>query len=57
MVATYRKKIMLSVVCVTGVYLREIIDMVLVGQMYGLVKNFNVGIFSNIICLYLRDIS
>ena len=48
---------MLSVVCVTGVYLREIIDMVLVGQMYGLVKNFNVGIFSNIICLYLRDIS
>ena len=38
MVATYIKK-MHSVICVTDVYSREILNMFLVGQVSGLVKN------------------
>ena len=43
------KKIMHNIICVTGVYSREIISMFLVGQMSWHVKNFNIGIFSDTI--------
>ena len=38
MVATYIEKIMHNVVCMTGVNSREITNMFLVGQLFGLVK-------------------
>ena len=47
MVARYVKNIMHNVNCVTGVCSREIIHMFLVGQVSGLVENFNIGIFSD----------
>ena len=48
MVATYIKKIMHNMICATlSVYSREIIQMFLVGQLFRLVKNFNIGIFSD----------
>ena len=34
-------------ICVTGVYLREIINIFFVGQVSGLVKNINIGIYSD----------
>ena len=57
MVARYVKNIMHNVNCVTGVCSREIIHMFLVGQVSGLVENFNIGIFSdtiNVINVKLR---
>ena len=36
-------------ICVTGVYSKEIINMFLVGQTSGLVKNFNTWIVSDTI--------
>ena len=45
----YAKKIVFSMICVTGVYSREIINMFLVGPVSGLVKNFNSGIYSDTI--------
>ena len=36
-------------VCDSGVYSREIINMLLVCQVSGLVENFNIGIFSDIL--------
>ena len=36
-------------ICVTGVYLREIINIFFVGQVSGLVKNINIGIYSDTI--------
>ena len=48
-VATYIKEIMQNMICVTGVYSREIIDIFFIGQVSGLVKNFNIGIYSDTI--------
>ena len=45
MVATYIKKIMHNMNYVTLVCTREIIHMFLVGQMSGLVDNFDIAIF------------
>ena len=47
MVATYIKKIIYNMNCMTGVGSREIIYMFLVGDVSGLVYNFNIGIFSD----------
>ena len=51
MVATHIKKIKHSMLFVTGVYSREIINMPFVGQVFGLVKNFNIGICSDTVNL------
>ena len=45
MVATSIKKIMYNMNCATGMFPREIIYMVWVGQVSGLVENFTMGIF------------
>ena len=57
------KKFTHNIICVTGMYLMEIIDMILVGQVSGLVENLNSWIFSDIInminvklCSYLTNI-
>ena len=47
MVATYIKKMMHNMNCVTGVCSREIIYMFLVSQVSGLVKKLDIGIFSD----------
>ena len=47
MVATYIKKIMHNIICVTGVYSRGIINMFFMCQVTGLVRNFNIGIYSD----------
>ena len=44
MVGTYIKKIMHNIICVTGVYSREMSNTFFVGQVLKLVKNFNTGI-------------
>ena len=49
MIAPYIKNIMRNMICVTGMYSREIITMFLVGQVLGLVENFNIGICSDTI--------
>ena len=43
------KKIMHNMICVTGVFSREIINMLFDGQLSGLVKNFDTGIYSDTI--------
>ena len=43
MVTTYVKKIVHNMISMTGVYLRDIINMVLVGQVSELVENFTLG--------------
>ena len=35
-----------NIICVTSVYSREIINMFFINQVSGLVKNFNIGIYS-----------
>ena len=47
MVAACIKRIMQNVMTDSGVCSREIINMFLVGQVSGLVENFNIGIFSD----------
>ena len=40
LVAIYIEKVMHSMVCVTDVYSREIIDLIFISQVSGLVKSF-----------------
>ena len=47
MVATYIKKITHSMNCLTGVCSREIIYIFLIGQVFWLVENNNIVIFSD----------
>ena len=47
MVATNITKIMQNMICDFDVYSREIINMFLVGKMFGLVKNSNIKIFAD----------
>ena len=47
MAATYIKKIMHNMICVTDMYSREIIGMFTVSQESGLVKDFDIGIYSD----------
>ena len=49
MVATYIKKLMHTMICDSGVWSREIINMYFVNQMSGLVRNFNIVIYSDTI--------
>ena len=49
MVATYVQKIMYNMICVTGVYSREVINIFFVGKVCGPVEKFNFGIFSDTI--------
>ena len=49
MVATYIKKIMHNMICVTDLCSRETVNMFLVGQVSGLVENFYIGIYSDTI--------
>ena len=49
MVTTYVKKIVHNMISMTGVYLRDIINMVLVGQVSELVENINIEIYSGTI--------
>ena len=49
MVATYNYKTMHTVICVTGMYSREMVNMFFVGQVSQLVRSFNIGIFSDTI--------
>ena len=50
MVATYIKKIMhVNMISITGVYSREIINVLWVGQVSWIVENFKIGIFSDTI--------
>ena len=44
MVATYIKKIMQNMICVS-MYSREMVNMFFVGQVSGLVDNFHTGIY------------
>ena len=46
---TYIKKIMHNMICTTGVYSRQIINMLFICQVCGLVENFNFRIYSDII--------
>ena len=39
--------IMHNMICVTGVYSREVVNMVFVSQVSELVENFNIGIYSD----------
>ena len=57
MVATYIKKFMHSMICVTGLYSREMINMFFIGQVCWHVKSFKIEIYSdtiNIINVKLR---
>ena len=49
MIVTYIKKTKYSMLCVTGVYSRKIINMFFVGHVSGLVENFYIGIYSDTI--------
>ena len=49
MIATYIKKIMCSVICVTSVYSRKIISILFIGKVSGLFKTVNIGIHSDTI--------
>ena len=52
MVATYIKKILHSMNCVTDVCSRETVYMFFVGQVSGLVENVNIRIFADTINLW-----
>ena len=43
MVDIYIKKIMHNMICVTGVYSREVVNIFFDGQVFRLVENFNTG--------------
>ena len=49
MVTTYVKEIVHNMISMTGVYFRDIINMVLVGQVSELVENINIEIYSGTI--------
>ena len=55
MLEAYIKKIIQSVSCVTGVYSREIINMIFISQESGLIKNFNIGKYSDTINMIMPN--
>ena len=58
LVATYIEKITHNMICGTDVCSREIMNMFLVGQVFGLIGNINIAIFSgtiNVINAKLHD--